>query len=83
MIYVLYSFERGSELEYKLFRCYVIALPQGGNNSIHFDILLSTLSMTFFAWARYLNESKTADTRLLTLHKARLQHCLQEEHSLQ
>ena len=55
MIYVLYSFERGSELEYNLFHCYVIALPQGGNNSIHFDILLSTLSMTFFAWARYLN----------------------------
>ena len=55
MIYVLYSFERGSELEYNLFHCYVIALPQGGNNSIHFDVLLSILSMTFFARARYLN----------------------------
>ena len=31
-----------------LFPCYVIALAQEGNNSIHFEVLLGTLSMTFF-----------------------------------
>ena len=39
-------------IKWKLFPCYVIALAQEGNNSIHFEILLGTLSMPFLAWAR-------------------------------